>query len=637
MSKTTGRKPLRILVLLGIIALVAYLISRSSNQESGDRPQYQVSLLERILIWKAELINKFIPWHRLPYPLGVVNLIGIRDRLRLSNLHDTQTLQTADQPPPDPRYVTSRTAKGDYNDLKYPAMGEAGARFARNIPLQYAYPEPEPGILSPSPRTISRELLTRHSFQPVTILNLLAGAWIQFQVHDWFNHGPNEEEGPWEIPLKDGDPWPQDARPMTVDRTRRDPTRTPPDSNLPPTYTNTQVHWWDGSQIYGSSQELMTRLRSGVDGRLVIGSDGLLPVDPDTGIDITGFNDNWWVGLSLLHTLFTLEHNAICDRLKDDYTNWSDDDLFHHARLINAALMAKIHTLEWTPAILAHPAVQFGMRGNWWGLLGEQFYGRFGRIINSDIISGIMGSSTDHHSGIYAMTEEFNAVYRMHPLMPDDVSFRSLANDELLQDRPFMEIAFREARNRLEEMPMADVIYSFGISHPGAITLHNFPRFLQQFQPPDGKLIDLGAVDILRDRERGVPRYNQFRQLLHMPRINSFEEMTNNPEWTEELKYVYDNDVDRVDAMVGMYAEPFPQGFGFSDTAFRIFVLMASRRLKSDRFFTTHYTPEVYTPAGMQWINDNTMLTVLLRHFPGLYPVLRDVDNAFKPWPRACS
>ena len=118
--------------------------------------------------------------------MGVVNLIGIRDRLRLSNLHDTQTLEPANQPPPDPRYVTSRTAKGDYNDLKYPAMGEAGARFARNVPLQYAYPEPEPGILSPSPRTISRELLTRHSFQPVTILNLLAGAWIQSRS-DWFN------------------------------------------------------------------------------------------------------------------------------------------------------------------------------------------------------------------------------------------------------------------------------------------------------------------------------------------------------------------------------------------------------------------------------------------------------------------
>ena len=27
---------------------------------------------------------------------------------------------------------------------------------------------------------------------------------------------------------------------------------------------------------------------------------------------------NWWVGLTMLHTLFTREHNAICDRLKVD-------------------------------------------------------------------------------------------------------------------------------------------------------------------------------------------------------------------------------------------------------------------------------------------------------------------------------
>lgn len=87
--------------------------------------------------------------------------------------------------------------------------------------------------------------------------------------------------------------------------------------------------------------------------------------------------------------------------------------------------------------------------------------------------------------------------------------------------------------------------------------------------------------------------------------------------------------------MVGMYAEPFPKGFGFSDTAFRIFVLMASRRLKSDRFYTRDYTPETYTPFGMKWINDNTMSDVLLRHYPGLESVLRYVNNAFAPWPRA--
>jgi hypothetical protein len=84
--------------------------------------------------------------------------------------------------------------------------------------------------------------------------------------------------------------------------------------------------------------------------------------------------------------------------------------------------------------------------------------------------------------------------------------------------------------------------------------------------------------------------------------------------------------------MVGMYAEPKPKGFGFSDTAFRVFILMASRRLESDRFFTTDFTPEIYTPAGMDWIENNTMRDVLLRHFPSLKPALRAVENPFAPW-----
>ena len=115
-------------------------------------------------------------------------------------------------------------------------------------------------------------------------------------------------------------------------------------------------------------------------------------------------------------------------------------------------------------------------------------------------------------------------------------------------------------------------------------------------------------------------------------RCRTFDDLTDTPEWAEEIRRVYGGDIERVDLMVGMYAEPRPRGFAFSDTAFRIFVLMASRRLNSDRFFTTDYTPEVYTPAGMQWINDNTMGSVLLRHFPELAPALRGVGNAFAPW-----
>jgi hypothetical protein len=63
-----------------------------------------------------------------------------------------------------------------------------------------------------------------------------------------------------------------------------------------------------------------------------------------------------------------------------------------------------------------------------------------------------------------------------------------------------------------------------------------------------------------------------------------------------------------------------------------VFILMASRRLESDRFFTTDYRAEIYTPAGMDWVAENTMRTVLLRHFPNLAPALRGVDNPFAPW-----
>ena len=178
-----------------------------------------------------------------------------------------------------------------------------------------------------------------------------------------------------------------------------------------------------------------------------------------------------------------------------------------------------------------------------------------------------------------------------------------------------------QVRERLTEMSMADVLYSFGTMHPGAITLHNFPRYLQDFHRADGELIDLASIDVLRVRERGVPRYNEFRRLLHLKAYDTFEEMTDTPEHAEDLRRIY-KDPEQVDTMIGMYAERKPQGFGFSDTAFRIFILMASRRLEADRFFTRDYRPEVYTKEGIDWVENNSMRTLLLRHFPELEPAL---------------
>jgi hypothetical protein len=230
------------------------------------------------------------------------------------------------------------------------------------------------------------------------------------------------------------------------------------------------------------------------------------------------------------------------------------------------------------------------------------------------------------------MIEEFVAVYRMHPLMPDRFDFYGLDGQHLLA-RELCEVAGRKAREVLERVPMLEQLYSLGIAHPGALTLHNYPRGLQDLETQDGLHLDLAAVDVIRDRERGVPRYNEFRRLMHMEPVRSFEELTRNATWAAELAEVYGGDIERVDLQVGLFAEVPPEGFGFSDTAFRIFILMASRRLKSDRFFTTDYTEAVYTPLGLRWIGEHTMGTVLARHFPALAEVMNP-ENAFFPWRR---
>jgi hypothetical protein len=273
-------------------------------------------------------------------------------------------------------------------------MGAAGARFGRNFPDAFTRPQPEPALLEPSPRTISRRLLARDTFKPAPTLNLLAAAWIQFQVHDWFSHGEPPAGDELRIPLPDGDDWFEN--PMRIRRTPADPTRSAEEAGRAPTFVNELSHWWDASGLYGSDQETQGEVRAFEHGKLRI-EEGRLPTDPESGVAITGFNDNWWIGLGLMHTLFALEHNAICERLKREYASWSDDRLFNTARLVNAALMAKIHTVEWTPAILAHPALRIGMNANWWGLFGERLHRILGRIGSGELLSAIPGSPTAHH------------------------------------------------------------------------------------------------------------------------------------------------------------------------------------------------------------------------------------------------
>jgi hypothetical protein len=611
-----------------------------SGTESPQKSEYHAGLPWRLLRYVAQGLDHWKGWDRLPTPVSLGVLVGLRDVLRRENLYDPSSVVPSSAPPspaPPPPGVdplTSRLVDGSRNDLKSPTTGMAGTRFGRNVPLSVLRRPTREEVLHPNPREISRALMTRVDGKLVeaTGANALVAAWLQFMIRDWFSHGPSVKDDPWQIELMPGDSWPRPS--VTVMRTMEDPTLPAGTTATMRTSVNTCTHWWDASQLYGTTQEYQQAVRTHVDGKLAVQPDGTLAIPQGEGGPVQ--EPGFWTGLLMLQTLFTLEHNAVCDRLRAAYPTWTDEEIFQRARLVVAALTAKIHTVEWTPVVIGHPTTKLAMRANWFGLAGEHVQRVFGRLNASEVVSGIPGSAVEDYGVPYALTEEFTAVYRMHPLMPDWFHLRSVSDDSPYDRYSLRDLSGEGGVAVLKAVPLLDLFYSLGTEQPGVVTLHNFPRFLQEFVRPDnGEPMDLAATDILRHRELGVPRYCEFRRLLHLKAPESYAELTDDVNDARELERIYGPDgIERVDLMVGLFAEKRPAGFAFSDTAFRIFILMASRRLNSDRFFTTDFTPEVYTSEGLAWIADNTMATVLLRHYPALRPALRGRTNAFTLWSR---
>lgn len=585
-------------------------------------------------------------WYRRPQMLGILTLAHMRNKLNSKNLKNTYptgaltAFQPEGQSPPE-GVTHFRTADGSWNNLANPKEGAAGTRFMRNVANAAAKAESAETLLTPNPRELSRRLLTRQGpMKEVPFLNMLAASWIQFMNHDWINHGENLQTDLFEIPLAKDDPARQKywQTKILVGKSQPDPTRMEHEET-PTTFINEVTHWWDGSQIYGSDQATQNRLRSFSDGKLRLTPDGTLPLDRK-GVEETGFVRNWWVGLSMLHTLFAREHNAICDKLKVAYPHWDDNRLFNVARLINAAVMAKIHTVEWTPAILPNPGLNAALNANWYGLLTNAL--RIGKErktvsdvnISSPEMGGVVGNPIDKHGAPFGLTQEFVEVYRLHSLLPEYLRLQRVKDGGAVEEVPFPASRQSGSAKLTQRYQMADLFYSFGNQHPGQLILGNFPRFMQELSIPGNPLFDLAAVDILRARERGVPRYNEFRRQLGLTPISSFADLTEDQEHVQLLSELYGGDVEQLDLMIGTLAEGHrPTGFGFGETLFQIFILNATRRLQADRFYTDCYDEEHYTPEGLQWIDEADLRTVILRHYPELGKTgLANVECAFEPW-----
>jgi hypothetical protein len=441
------------------------------------------------------------------------------------------------------------------------------------------------------------------------------------------------------------------------------------------------------------------------------------------------------------------------------YKNVTADELFEVARLVVSAEIAKIHTTEWTPQLLYDEPMYLGMNSNWHGLFygndlvqaalekitvnnfgkskeakeatqwysvfasGPGIFGLGSRVYSDDAIFAAydpkktdiwslknpdhVNGGVNHFGSPFNFPEEFVTVYRLHTMVPDLIEYREWdKNPNAIRNKiPVVETFRGQATQAMRERGLANWALSMGRQRLGLLTLQNHPRFLQnlglpRLQTSTGK-IDVVALDLIRDREHGVPRFNEFRRQYGLKTMTSFDDFADHhlpqgsPDWAEQerlvsvLREVYGqhkcdasrvitsaqvnddgtpindclghpdgslvDNIEDVDTVVGWLSEfTRPHGFAISETQFQVFILNASRRLFSDRFFTSSFRPEFYTHLGVQWVTDNgpdgkvmekgrpnghevevsPLKRVLLRTMPELAPELDHVVNAFDPWAR---
>ncbi|NNE52103.1 MAG: oxygenase [Sulfitobacter sp.] len=576
------------------------------------------------------------------------------------------------------------------------------------------------------------------------------------------------------------------------------------------TTPSTVTAWWDASQIYGYDD--VSRARVKIDpsdpAKLLLrpvpareeagdtagylsllhlecaAADATCEVSPMNpkwnGQEAVAFPENWSIGMSFFHNLFAREHNSFVDAFrahaaKDPnadsglrrpqapqevvtYEDIEPEELFEITRLVVAAMIAKIHTIEWTTQLLYDEPLYTAMNSNWYGLAHD--YPRIDDVLHEIVMdlghdgdaehettwysvfssgAGIVGTGTvnaegdiatldyvnagvNHFGSPFNLPEEFVSVYRLHPLLPDLIEVREPARPNTIAGKLPIVTTFRhKATDAMHKHGLESIALSFGRQRLGALALQNQPRFLQSLMMPsrpegDTKVIDVTALDIIRDRERGIPRFNEFRRQIGLRQLTSFNDfvdkrLKDKGDRTKEeeatlkqqealvllLREVYgqhkcdknkiistvqhspdsaaggtgqspfpndclghDNgtmvdNVEDLDTIVGYLAESTrPHGFAISETQFQIFIINASRRLFSDRFFTSSFRPEFYSTFGLDWVKNNgpdkrmekgkvnghrievlPLKRILMRNLPGLRDQLEPVKNAFDPWARA--
>ena len=278
---------------------------------------------------------------------------------------------------------------------------------------------------------------------------------------------------------------------------------------------------------------------------------------------------NVQAGYVMLNVLCLREHNRLCRLLADAYPTWDDERLFQTARNIVIVELIKIVIDEYINHISPY---HFKFLTDPLLFTDEKWY------------------------RLNWMTVEFSLVYRWHSMLPATVLHRG------------------ERIPVPQTMWNNDMIISQGLgamfaetsSQPAAVLgLFNTPHFML---PVELASINLGRAAKLRS-------YNDYRELMHYPRVTSFDQISSDERVRKELARVYGH-VDNVELYVGLYAEDGRKNSALPPMVGRLVAIDAFSQALTNPLLSEHvFNPETFSPVGWdEIIRLNTLSDLVHRN-----------------------
>lgn len=335
----------------------------------------------------------------------------------------------------------------------------------------------------------------------------------------------------------------------------------------------------DGSVIYGSDAELADQLRTFEDGLLKTSEGDLLPYGED-GFFLAGdirANEN--AALTSMHTIWVREHNRIATELAAENPDLTDEELYQQSRQIVTAQLQAITFNEFLPAL-------FGT-----GVVSE--YAGYDSTVDPSIAN-----------------EFSNAAYRFGHSMLSSELLRLDENGDIAAEGNLELLNAFFNPSELEENGIDSLLRGVTVNLAQELdneVVDDVRNFL--FGPPGAGGFDLASLNIQRGREHGLSDYNSTRVALGLEAVESFADISSDPEVAARLEELYGT-VDNIDLWVGGLAEDHLPGSSMGETFSMIIIDQFERLRDGDRFWYEN----VFSGEALKEIDGTTLADVIERN-----------------------